>query len=42
MQLAKDANSAVAMTINEKKRIEFLLQDLDAIPDCDQDTEVSV
>lgn len=41
LQLLKDANSAVPMTANEKKRIEVLLQDLDVFFDHDQDIEVS-
>ncbi|CAE1275177.1 unnamed protein product [Acanthosepion pharaonis] len=39
LQLLKDANSAVPMTANEKKRIEVLLQDLDVFFDHDQDIE---
>lgn len=39
IQLLKDANSAVPMTANEKKRIEVLLQDLDVFFDHDQDIE---
>lgn len=40
LQLAADAGNAIAMTDDEKKRIEDLLGDLDALPEIPEEESV--
>ena len=41
MQLASDAQSIIAMTDDEKKRVEELLADLDSMPDIPEESSVN-
>jgi len=41
MQLASDAQSVIAMTDDEKKRVEELLADLDSLPEIPEENSVN-
>ena len=40
MQLASDAQSVIAMTDDEKKRIDELLADLDSLPEIPEENSI--